>query len=71
MKSVVVFSVGAVVFHAMWFADDLLFIGDGPLLLDDVGRKYGGIIAVRQIVFFFVGGHNDSKESLSICSLAQ
>lgn len=36
MKGVIVFGIGAVVFHTMWFAVDLLFIPDGPLLLDDV-----------------------------------
>lgn len=66
MESVVVFSVGAEVFHAMRFVDDLFFVGDGSLLLGDVWRQCDGTIAVLKIVFFFVGGHDNGQELLTI-----
>lgn len=65
MKGVVVFSIGAEVFHSMWFAVDLLFIADGPILLDDIGRQCGATIAIRNIVAFFIWGHIDDQELLS------
>ncbi len=60
MKSVVMFSVGAVVFHRMWFAaGPFIFFADGPLLLDDVERQRGATITNRNIIFFFVWGHDE------------